>query len=73
MDGMATAQDLRRRERIEEVFAAYGAVLLHRIGDACVVVEELYRVACSTCIAVEKVVAPPYATDATLITVELLL
>lgn len=70
---MRACARLRRLERVEEVFVADRAVALHRVGHADVVVVQLRRIARSTRVAMEEIIAAAHAADATFVAVELLL
>lgn len=73
MDGMPAAQYLRCLERVKEVLVADGAVALHRVGHAGMIIPQLHRVARSACLAMKEVFAAAHTADATLLTVKLLL
>jgi len=57
MNSVATTQNLWCFERVKEKLATDGAVLLHRVRHAHMVVAQLGGVARAACVAMEKVVS----------------
>ena len=68
---VAAAQHLRRLKRVKQKVEAHRAVAVHCVGHAGVIVHQLVAVACATSIAVEELVAPSNAADATLVAMKL--
>jgi len=71
--GVATPEHRRLPQRIKHVLVADGAVVLHRVLDAAVLVAQGRRVAGSTLLAVEEVVLSTDSADAAIVAMELLL